>query len=160
MLASKTPITLKLGLDDVQKLKITVDAVLGGAMDELPGPSPLSRERKGGEFVLPYDALIMIVDASYTDRFERALKSARETLKRARHNFQSSAIAAEQKGLFGYGLKKSTKGSTKRKPARVPGRSSSIVWHTVIRIMFPLQMTNWMSSIMLVLESRKSQYPT
>ena len=112
MLASKTPITLKLGLDDVRKLKRTVDTVLGGAMDG---------ERKGGEFVLPYDALIMIVDASYTDRFERALKSARETLKRARYNFQSSAIAAEQKGLFGYGLPKDPPKGRRRKPARVPG---------------------------------------
>ena len=38
----------------------------------------------------------------YTDRFERALESARETLKRARSRFHGAAISKEQKDLFGH----------------------------------------------------------
>ena len=43
------------------------------------------------------------------DRFERALNSASETLKRARYKFQSTTIASEQKELFGYGSKRKNK---------------------------------------------------
>ena len=53
---------------------------------------------------------------SFLDRFERALNSARETLKRARQRFHSTAIATEQKELFGYG-DKSSKGKKKVCPS-------------------------------------------
>lgn len=50
---------------------------------------------------------------SFLDRFERALNSARETLKRARQKFHSTAIASE---LFGYG-DKCSKGKKKARPS-------------------------------------------
>ena len=43
--AEATPITLKLGVDEVRKLRETVNSfntVLGSIDNELPGPSPLS----------------------------------------------------------------------------------------------------------------------
>ena len=61
----------------------------------------------------------LLVVLPFLDRFERALKSARETLKRAREGFQSTAIAAEQKELFGYG-DRSSKYSKRKKKARPP----------------------------------------
>ena len=57
---------------------------------------------------------------SFLDPFERALNnSARETLKRARQRFHSTAIATEQKELFGYGDKSSrcSKGKKKVRPS-------------------------------------------
>ena len=50
---------------------------------------------------------------------EAALNSARETLKRARQRFHSTAIATEQKELFGYGDQSSkySKGKKKVRPS-------------------------------------------
>ena len=54
--AEATPITLKLGADDVRKLKETVNSfstVLGTIDNELPGPSCQTRsERKGGIIIM------------------------------------------------------------------------------------------------------------
>ena len=47
------------------------------------------------------------------DRFDRALDSARETLRKARSQFQNAAIATEHKELFGY-RGKSGKGKEKK----------------------------------------------
>ena len=51
--AEAAEVTLKLGIEDVRKLKETVDnfnTVLGSIEDETPGPSHLARSgRKGGK---------------------------------------------------------------------------------------------------------------
>ena len=56
---------------------------------------------------------------SVSDRFEEALESARNTLKRARSQFQNCAIAKEQKELFGYSSR-SSHASKGKKPRPVP----------------------------------------
>ena len=89
--------------------------------DQLPGPSSLSRstttsERKAGKCTSKSLSFFKLFLHCCLDRFERALKSARETLKRARYNFQSAAIASEQKELFGY-CSKTSKGKKKARPS-------------------------------------------
>ena len=59
---------------------------------------------------------------STLDRFEKALESARETLRKARSTFQEAAIATEHKELFGYGGK-----SVKGKGKGVKGKKKSRV---------------------------------
>ena len=76
-----------------------------GNIDELPGPS---RQ-------VNMNTRFRLLVLSFLDPFERALNnSARETLKRVRQRFHSTAIATEQKELFGYGDKSSkcSKGKT------------------------------------------------
>lgn len=72
--------------------------------------------------------VIVLSPAFILDRFERALESARETLRKARSTFQEAAIATEHKELFGYGGKavkgKSVKG--KKKIVLLLGQSSFI----------------------------------
>ena len=60
---------------------------------------------------------VYIAPHNSPDRFERALESARDTLRRARAQIQSSAIATEQKELFGH-RGKSVRGSKGKKKAR------------------------------------------
>ena len=68
---------------------------------------------------LPIRACVKVTGCPCLDRFQRALNSARETLKRARQRFQSTAIANEQKELFGHGDRssKSSKGKKKARPS-------------------------------------------
>ena len=53
--------------------------------------------------IIEHEYPFLTASVVFLDRFERALNSARETLKRARQRFPSTAIATEQKELFGYG---------------------------------------------------------
>lgn len=59
------------------------------------------------------------------DRFEKALESAREILRKARSTFQEAAIATEHTELFGYGGK-SVKG--KGKGVRGKKKSRAVPW--------------------------------
>lgn len=59
------------------------------------------------------------------DRFEKALESARETLRKARSTFQEAAIATEHKELFGY-CGKSVKG--KGKGVKGKKKSRAVPW--------------------------------
>lgn len=61
-----------------------------------------------------FDVILLLAD-----RLERALKSARDTLKKARYKFQNAAIATEQRELFGYGPR-ATKGKGKKKARASP----------------------------------------
>ena len=81
-----------------------------GNIDELPGPSrQVNMNTRFRLLVLSFN------------RFERALNnSARETLKRARQRFHSTAIATEQEELFGYGNKSSKCSKGKKKVCPSP----------------------------------------